>query len=102
MPLYGALGEVVRTGKLVHCGVATLDGANPTPLTTPFANVDAVLLQLEGSTAPGLGASVLTYEVDGSTVNVYAWEPTASGDATLTASDSEVDFSYLIIGRRRQ
>lgn len=102
MPLYGALAEHERTGKEVHCGEMALDGANPTPISTGFANIDSVALQLEGSTAPGLGTSVLTYEVDGSTVNVYAWKPTSATDPTLVASTGTESFSFTIIGRRRK
>lgn len=102
MSLQGALAEHVREGKEVITGSTTLDGSNPTAVSTGFANIDHVSLQLMGSTAPGVSTSVLTFEVSGSTVNIYAWKPTGSGNATLIASDGTEDVSYTIVGRRRQ
>lgn len=101
MALQGALAEHDREGKEVLCGEMDLDGSNPTPITTGFATIDAVEVQLKGSSAPGTGTSLLTYDVSGNVVNVYAWKPTGSGDTTLVASTGTETFSYTIIGRRR-
>lgn len=102
MALYGALAEYEREGKEVVTGAVDLDGSNPTPVSTNFATIDAVVLTLNTSSAPGTSTSLLTYEVSGSTVNIYAWKITATGDATLVASDGTETVSYLIVGRRRQ
>lgn len=101
MALNGALAEFDREGKEVLTGSVALDGSNPTPVTTGFATIDAVYLQLEGSSAPGVSTSTLTYEVSNNVVNIYAWKPTSSGDTTLVASDGTETVSYTIIGRRR-
>lgn len=74
MSLYGALAEAERTGKEVLVGEVDLEGSNPTTVSTGFANVDAVLLQIEGSSAP---------------------------TTTLIESDGTETVSYVIIGRRR-
>jgi len=102
MSLQGALAEHVREGKEIITGAVALDGTNPTPVFTGLANLDAVSLTLGGSTAPGVGTSTLTYEVLGSTVNIYAWKPTSSADATLIASTGTETVSYALVGRRRK
>lgn len=107
MALQGALAEAVREGKEVLTGMVQLDGSNPTTITTPFATIDAVAVQLMGSSAPGVGTSVLTVDFapgiggDGA-VDLYAWKPTSATDSTLIASTGTEDVSYIIVGRRRK
>lgn len=100
MSLYGALAEATRRGEVVERGEATLDGANPTVVATGLKSISAVSLTLKGSAAPGLGTSLLTYDVSNGTLNVYAWKPTGAGDATLIASDGAQDFSWTVIGTK--
>lgn len=104
MALYGAIGEAPavrggsRKGASMVSGFVALDGANPTPITTPFREVTAVSLTLAGAVAPGLTASVLTYDVVDNVVNVYAWMPTSATNPTLIASTDTDNVSYMIIG----
>lgn len=105
MALQGALAEAAREGKEVLTGTIQLDGSNPTTITTPFAQIDAVAVQLLGSSAPGLGTSVVTasFTASGdSTVDLYAWKPTGATDPTLIASTGTESVSYTIVGRRRK
>lgn len=48
--------------------------------------------------APGDATSVLTYDVSGGTVNVYAWRNTTGTDPTLVASTGTETFSYQVVG----
>ncbi len=75
-----------------------LDGSNPTPIVTGFTKVEAVALNLQGAGAIGDNTSILTYAIDGGTVNVYAWKA-AAADPTLEASTGTETFSYTILGR---
>lgn len=97
MALYNGIAEVEREGKAVIVGEKALDGSNPTPIVTPFAEIKAVVLTIRGSSAPADDIAMLTYAVSGKTVNVYAWEHNGT-DPTLVASDSTATFSYLIVG----
>ena len=69
-------------------GTVTLDGSNPTPiaLANYLSAVDAAVVSLEGSGAPGADPSMVTSAVSAATINVYAWKITGVGDATLIAS----------------
>lgn len=73
-------------------GTVTLDGANPTPVTTGLAGIVSCALTSNRSVAPALDptAFTATFAVAG-TLNVYAWKPTAAGDATLIASTDADD-----------
>lgn len=108
MSLFGSLGDWGpvtrkagnRPGAYVVYGEKALDGANPTPIVTPFKTIYGVSITLKSSAAPGLGTAELTYSVSGNTVNVYAWKPTSATDPTLIASTGTETFSYVIIGTR--
>lgn len=99
MSLYGALAESDREGKEVSCGESAVTAS--VEITTPFADIDAVLITHKSGSAPGVGSAHFTYSVSGNVVTIYAWKVTASGDATLIAGTVETNVSYAIIGRRR-
>jgi hypothetical protein len=94
----GASVEGVAGGYKVARGVTALDGGNPTAVATGLATVVAFVATLAGTAAPGLGTSVLTYDISGATVNVYAWKPTGAGDTTLIASTGTEDFAWIAVG----
>lgn len=84
-------------------GEVTLDGGNPTPISTGLATVVACTVTDKRSTAPGVDPTAFTVDYGGGvaagTVNVYAWKITATGDGTLVAStDSDDVISWIAIG----
>lgn len=79
-------------------GETALDGSNPTPVVTGLSAITAVSLVLNGSVAPGVGTSVLTYTKSGGTISVYAWKVTGLLDVTLIASTGTETFSWLAVG----
>lgn len=99
MSLQGALAEHVREGKEILVGEIALDGSNPTPVSTSFANIDDVQVSIKGTSAPT--TTIVTWDVSGSTVNLYGWKVTGTADTTLIASDGTETVGYTIIGRRR-
>jgi hypothetical protein len=98
MTLYSALGEVERNGKEIVVGRLELT-ADET-VSTPFAQIDAVMVMKETDTAPGVTTTTYTFDVDGSDVNIYAWKPTSTSNPSLVAATDASDVSYIIIGRR--
>ena len=78
-----------------------LDGSNPTPINLAgyLTKVIGVILNMKGSVAPGATpAALLTYDIVGTVVNVYAWRPTATADTALIASTDTDTFTYIAIG----
>ncbi len=91
----------VAAGYKVARGEAALDGSNPTPVATGLATVVAFTATLKGTAAPGDSTSVLTADISGATVNVYAWKHTtggAAGNPTLVASTGTESFYWVAIG----
>ncbi len=91
------LGGVVSSFRVVR-GESALDGANPTPVVPGLLTIASFTATLKGTAAPGLGTSVLTANISGTTANVYAWKPTGAGDATLIASTGTETFYWVAVG----
>ena len=91
---YGAPSQYRVVG-----GTGTLDGSNPTPVTTGLTTVIAGVACFTGSTAPALDPTILTTAASSGTLNVYAWKPTASGDVTMIASTNNArTFDWIAVG----
>ncbi len=81
-------------------GTIALDGSNPTPIVTGLASIDGSSVTLQGSSAPGLGTSVVTHTISGGTINVHAWKVTGAGDATLIASTGTETVAWTAKGKK--
>ncbi len=95
----GVIG--VASGYKLARGSTALDGSNPTPVVTGLATVVGATVTLEGSSAPGVGTSVLTQAQTNwgtGTLQVYAWKVTATGDCTLIASTGTETFDWIAVG----
>lgn len=88
-----------RTAQRVAGGTIALDGSNPTPISTGLGEIIGASASLVGSTAPGVGTSIITCvpSVNG-ILNLYAWKVTGTGDATLIASTGTETVAWTAIG----
>lgn len=84
----------------VVAGEVALDASNPTPISVAgkLRTIVSVKISLRNASTPGVGTSILTYDISDETVNVYAWKVTSSSVTTLIASDGTETFSYEIVG----
>lgn len=101
MPRTNFSGGLTSEGTIVPriaSGEIALDGSNPTPIATGLTTVTGVAVALKGSAAPGVGTSVITYDVSGGTVNLYAWKPTSNANPTLIASTGTETVGYVVTG----
>ncbi|RJP54309.1 MAG: hypothetical protein C4583_03020 [Anaerolineaceae bacterium] len=88
----------VAAGYKIARGETALDGSNPTSVAHGLTTCIAFVAMLKGTAAPGVGTSVLTANINGANVDVYAWKVTAAGDATLIASTGTESFYWIAIG----
>lgn len=88
----------VAAGYKVARVEMALDGGNPTSWATGLTSIIAATVTLKGSAAPGVGTSVLTSVINGTSLDVYAWKVTATGDCTLVASTGTETFYGIAIG----
>jgi len=91
-------GITIESGVSMVAGVTALDGTNPTPIVTGLTLVTGFSCALAGNSTPGVGTSVLTYEISAGTVNVYAWKVTNSSTTTLIASTGTENVSWVAFG----
>lgn len=88
----------VAAGYKVARGATALDGTNPTPVAHGLTTCVAFVALLKGTAAPGVGTAVLTANINGANVDVYAWKSTSNADPTLIASTGTETFYWLAIG----
>lgn len=80
-------------------GEVTLDGSNPTPVTTGLDGIVSASAALKSSTAPGDDPSWLSVDYTAGTLNVYAWKNTGGTDPTLVAStNNSAVVSWTAVG----
>lgn len=91
------VGGVAAGYKLARVSMA-LDGSNPTSWATGLTTIVAAGVSLVGTAAPGVGTSVLTSNINGTSLDVYAWKVTATGDCTLIASTGTETFTGWAVG----
>ena len=88
------VGQQKMTG-----GTTALGGTNPTAVATGLTTVTYFACALQGTTAPGVGTSVLTVGAkSGASVNVYAWKVTSNANPTLIASTGTENFDWVAVG----
>ena len=84
-----------------RAGVVTLDGSNPTPITTGLNAVESVVFTNHRADTPADDPNEFTAAISGGTVNLHAWKHTSGTDATLGAStDSDDTIGWLAQGYR--
>lgn len=91
----------VAAGYRVARGETALDGSNPTPVAHGLTTCIAFSATLKGTAAPGDSTSVLTANINGANVDVYAWKHTtggAAGNPTLIASTGTETFYWVAVG----
>ena len=84
----GPLTVRVEINRELRCvgGTVTLDGANPTPVTTGLTTVIAAVACMKSTAAPAADPTQITVGYSSGTLNIYAWKITATNDGTLVAS----------------
>jgi len=94
-----APGERDSRLKFVSDEVA-LDGSNPTPINLAgyLTKILGFVATYKGSAAPGISPHQLTYDIVGTTVNVYCWKATGVADTTLIAGTDTDTFTYVAFG----
>lgn len=88
----------VAAGYKVARGETALDGSNPTPVAHGLTTCIAFTATIKGTAAPGVGTSILTANINGANVDVYAWKVTANNDTTLIASTGTETFYWIAVG----
>ena len=88
----------VASAYKVARGETALDGSNPTSVAHGLSSCIAFSSTLKGTAAPGVGTSILTANINGANVDVYAWKVTSALDSTLIASTGTESFYWVAVG----
>lgn len=96
----GGMGAVTA-GLRFACGEVTLDGGNPTPITTGLSTIVSGGVSLKAAATPGDDPSWASVDYSGSdgTMNLYAYKNTGGTDPTLVASTNNTAvFTWWAVG----
>lgn len=88
----------VASGYKVARAETALDGGNPTSVASGLTAIVSCTVTLKGTAAPGVGTSILTVNINGTNLDVYAWKVTSALDSTLIASTGTESFYTICIG----
>ena len=88
----------VAAAYKVARGETALDGSNPTSVAHGLTTCISFVPTLKGTAAPGVGTSILTANINGANVDVYAWKVTSAIDSTLIASTGTESFYWVAVG----
>ena len=80
-------------------GTVTLDGSNPTDVTTGLTTITSAVAVFNTSTALGDDPNALSCAWSGGTLSIYAWKNTSGTDPTQVAStNSSVVVAWMATG----
>lgn len=82
----GVFYDQYGNALVLASGTVTLDGSNPTAISTGLTTVTAASFICVTSSAPADGPATFTYTASGGDISLYAWENTSGTDPTLAAS----------------
>jgi hypothetical protein len=103
-PLMAAGASQVLTGEYaIARGSVTLDGSNPSSVTTTLTTITSCVVVDKRSTAPGLDPQMVTTATAAvaGRLDVYAWKATSVTDPTLIAStDADDVIDWICIGTK--
>lgn len=94
------LGSGATTGA-VDGGITSLDGSNPTSVTTNLSALVGCTVQQHTSSSPALLTTFTTLVTAvAGRLDIYAWEATSASNPTLTASARTDTVRYVCVGTR--
>ena len=88
----------VAASYKVARGETALDGSNPTTVATGLTSIVACVASLKGTSAPGVGTSIVTYDWSAANLSLYGWKVTSSSDTTLIASTGTETVGWVCVG----
>ncbi len=81
-------------------GTVTLDGSNPTTITTKLASVTSAVFGYQGAVVPTVGDDGMnfTYTASGGVISLYAWEQNVTSGILQATADSTTVVSWIAVG----
>ena len=95
-----ASGTVTLGAFTVVAGEVTLDGSNPTSVTTGLASLTSCAVTDQKTTTPGDDPVHFTIETTGTAgqLDIYAWGNNGSDPTLVASTDNVQQINYLCVG----
>lgn len=92
----------VAPGAKVTGGEATLDGSNPTSVTTGLSTIVAAIAVIKKATTPGDDPIIVTVDYGGAVpagrLDLYAWKTDGSDPTLVASTNNSAVVSWIAIG----
>jgi hypothetical protein len=92
---------IVYNGALmgfVKSGTVTLDGTNPTPVTTGLTTITTAVATIKQSTTPGDDPVCITVDYSGGDLNIYAWKNNGTDPTLVASTNSTATIDWIAVG----
>lgn len=90
--------DVQRLMHGIDAGVVTLDGSNPTNVTTRLSSIVAVSFSHNTNTAPGDDPVSFTWTASGGVLSIYAWKNDGTDPTLVASTNAAAVVSWTAIG----
>lgn len=90
--------EAGGSGLQIRAGVATLDGTNPTPVTTGLDSIVAAFCTLAAAATPGDDPTSFSYAASGGTLSIYAYKTNGSDPTLVDSTNNAATVAWLAVG----
>jgi len=85
-------------GLKVRAGTATLDGGNPTPVTTGLTTILAANVSLKAVSTPGDDPTQFSVGYSGGTLNIYAYKTDGSDPTLVASTNNAATVDWIAVG----
>lgn len=96
--LEAAAVQGVGNSYKIDRGTATLDGSNPTPVTTGLTTVVAAVVSLKATSTPGDDPTSFSVDYSGGTLNIYAYKTNGTDPTLVASTNSAATVDWIAIG----
>lgn len=85
-------------GVKIASGTATLDGSNPTAVTTGLTTVVSAVVTLKATSTPGDDPTSFSVGYSGGTLNIYAYKTNGTDPTLVASTDNAATVDWIAVG----
>ena len=82
----------------VKSGTVTLDGTNPTPVTTGLTTITTAVACIKAAATPGDDPVCITTDSTGGTLTIYAWKNNGTDPTLVASTNSAATIDWIAVG----
>ena len=88
----------LTAGVKIASGTVTLDGTNPTPVTTGLTAVVSAVVSLKAAATPGDDPTSFSVGYSGGTLNIYAYKVDGTDPTLIASTNNAATVDWIAVG----